>query len=71
MLCYRDRAYCPYWRDCAHGDECDRALTDEVERAAKRSRLLVAGFLEKPSCFEDAPEDSGGEGPAGTTDEAG
>lgn len=30
MICYRDMTYCPYYTDCAHGDSCHRALTQEV-----------------------------------------
>lgn len=51
MLCYRDRTFCPYYRECAKGSDCTAALTPEIEEAARRSGLLLASFLERPECF--------------------
>lgn len=51
MLCYRDRTFCSYWRDCRHGKVCNSALTDEVAAAADAARLPISQFAEQPQCF--------------------
>lgn len=30
MMCYLDMTFCPFWSECKHGDDCYRALTEEV-----------------------------------------
>ena len=41
MMCYRDRTYCSFWKECRLGSECPRALTTEVEKAAEKLALRV------------------------------
>lgn len=50
MLCYKDMTFCSYL-ECAKKD-CHRRLTEEVEKAAKKSGLLICSWSEKPDCFE-------------------
>ena len=57
MICYRDKTYCSYYKDCAHGDSCHRALTPEVVDAAERMELPICQFAERPKCFEEATDD--------------
>ena len=42
MLCYKDMTFCTNWRRCANGDQCHRALTEEVKRGAVASGLDIA-----------------------------
>lgn len=60
MLCYMDKTFCPYYRNCADGKDCHRALTDKVQEAAvrwwrdatgKKSGPPVCRFGEKPQCW--------------------
>lgn len=39
MNCYHDRTYCVSSQTCSRWAECDRALTPEVELAAKAADL--------------------------------
>lgn len=51
MLCYKDMTFCPYWRECANGKTCIRAITDAVVADAARIGLGICQFTEKPECF--------------------
>ena len=36
MMCYKDKWFCTFYKECISGDNCDRALTDtEIEKAIK------------------------------------
>lgn len=56
MICYQDRTFCSFYRECNDGAMCDRALTDEVLEDAKRwfgeSGAPVSEFAYKPECFK-------------------
>jgi hypothetical protein len=51
MLCYRDRTFCRFWKDCKRGDVCIRKLTDEVIDKATAISLPICEYNEKPDCF--------------------
>jgi hypothetical protein len=59
MICYRDRTFCPFWKDCADGKDCTRALTDEIIAAARvwwksfssKDEAPICQFAEKPECW--------------------
>ncbi len=53
MICYRDRTYCPFATDCAKGQTCPEALTDEIERDARFVGLPIATYKDEPECFEE------------------
>ena len=61
MHCYKDRTFCPFFKDCADAAGCDRALTDEVwERAIKwwkgiagNENAPVCQYAEKPDCHRE------------------
>ena len=56
MICYRDRTFCPFWKDCRLGSECSRALTQEVKDAAAKwwgdENPPIAFYVDEPDCFE-------------------
>ena len=60
MMCYRDRTYCTFWKECKLGSECGRALTSEVEEAAHKWRgsedAPISQYVDKPECFEEEEE---------------
>ena len=56
MICYKDKAFCPYWHDCQKGGECHRAMTDEVVRGSARAKLPISQFAEKPDCWEKSDD---------------
>lgn len=58
MTCYKDTTFCRYWRKCADGSECCRALTDEVSKAAAKSENPVCQFISEPSCYIEEFEDA-------------
>lgn len=52
-MTYKDMTFCPFWKDCAKGRECFRALTDKVNRGAEELALPICQFSKEPSCFEE------------------
>jgi hypothetical protein len=52
MMGFRDMTFCSRWQECAAGDECHRALTDEVRAEAEEwmtdAPIAVAAFVR---CF--------------------
>lgn len=56
MICYQDRAWCTYHRDCAKRGECDRPLTDEVIARAREwwggDTPPIEVFGDRPNCWE-------------------
>jgi len=53
MICYRDRTFCSFYKDCAEGNDCVRALTKDVEQKSIKIGLGVCQFMEKPECFKE------------------
>ena len=51
MMCYRDRTYCNYYKDCKEGMFCARALTKDVSVSAKKVGLPICQFADPPECF--------------------
>ena len=52
-MCYRDKTFCSFWRDCDNAGSCGRAMTDDVVSGAERTGLPIARYMEKPSCHSD------------------
>ena len=50
-MCYNDRTYCPF-KDCKEFDKCYAALTEKIEKDAKRTGYWIAKYIDKPNCFE-------------------
>lgn len=52
MLCYKDKTFCGF-KECKNfGKNCDRSLTDEVKKEARKFGLLISQFTDRPGCFE-------------------
>ena len=64
MICYRDMTFCPFWRSCADGKDCSRALTDEVAAKAEEVGLGVCQWNGQPGCYKPTENqtDTTGEG---------
>lgn len=56
MICYKDKTFCDFYKDCKEGDACDDALTDEIKDAAVKwwgnKNAPIARWANKPKCFE-------------------
>jgi hypothetical protein len=52
MLCYRDMTFCRYWRGCAKGKTCDKALKPTIFRKATATGLPISQFMDTPDCME-------------------
>jgi len=62
MICYKDKTFCTFYKECKFGDECDRALTPEVEHDAElwwndsegisESSTPICIYSDEPKCFE-------------------
>jgi galactitol-specific phosphotransferase system IIB component len=56
MICYEDRTFCEYYKNCGNGAGCSRALTEEVREAAKdwwgHKDAPICVFAEMPTCFK-------------------
>lgn len=55
MICYRDKTFCSFWKDCKLGSECHRAYTSEVHKAAERwwngDDPPICFYVDIPKCF--------------------
>jgi hypothetical protein len=51
MMCYRDRTYCDFYRDCADGAVCGRALTPGVQKLAEDAEMWISRYTDRPSCY--------------------
>ncbi len=51
MMCFRDRTYCKFYKECA--EPCGRALTPEIIGKAKECGLLICQFSGRPGCFKE------------------
>ena len=59
MICYKDKTFCSFYKECRFGKNCDIALNDYVlELATKWSKqfhptdVLVSQYVSIPDCFE-------------------
>ena len=59
-ICYMDKTFCKFYKDCKDGDGCVDALTEEVKQSAKKwwegfnsinPTPPIASHADKPSCF--------------------
>ena len=55
MMCYKDRTFCPFFDTCRYGNECDRALTENVKYDAEKwmKNAPICQFVEKPECWRE------------------
>ena len=58
MLCYKDKTFCPFWKDCIDSPGCDRAFTPKVEVQAQIWWGLTNGpapvslYADTPDCYK-------------------
>lgn len=57
MMSYRDMTFCPFYDECAFGDVCPRALTEDVRKGSNIMGLPLAMFIDKPECFKEVVEE--------------
>ena len=61
MICYRDMTFCKAWSSCVKGEDCERALTPEVQAGADdwwgKDGAPICMFTEKPECYEEANDE--------------
>jgi len=69
MICYRDTTFCTFWKDCKDGNDCTRALTEEVKEQAARwwkdwnlpeIGPPICQFAAKPDCWTENIKTVGG-----------
>lgn len=57
MICYKDKTFCDYYKTCADGDTCHRALTKDVRKRARkwwgRGIIPISVYAEHPECFKE------------------
>lgn len=55
MICYKDKTFCTFYRECKDGKTCDRSLTEDVQYQAKlwwkSNNPPICQFQNKPDCF--------------------
>jgi hypothetical protein len=56
-MTYKDKTFCPFYKDCLNGSTCHRALTEEITDEAKKwwgsAEYPISTFSEHPNCFID------------------
>ena len=58
MLCYWDMTFCPFWKECADGEDCFRRLDEIALWSAGLHNLPIAQFTDKPDCFKEKQDGS-------------
>ena len=57
MMCYRDKTFCDYYKECHEGKKCPDALTEKVIAEADKwwgkRGAPICQFAEKPECFKE------------------
>lgn len=59
MLCYKDRAFCPFYIDCRRSLGCDRAATPFIEKQAEIAGLPISYYMAPPECFSPVEGSAG------------
>ena len=52
MICYKDMTFCHSWNSCKKGDDCPRAITDDVLVKAEEVGLPLC-IAEEFDCYEE------------------
>ena len=48
---YKDKTFCPYYKECKKGKECLSAKTDEIIKKANACGMDIWQFADIPNCF--------------------
>jgi hypothetical protein len=55
MLCYKDKAFCPFHTECNNGKNCEAALTEQIKIDAVKwwgnEDAPIFILTTKPNCF--------------------
>ena len=51
MPCYKDITFCRFYKECAKGHDCRKALTEEVRQGAIDWGLPIYEYISEPHCF--------------------
>ena len=61
MLCYHDKTWCSFYKECGQWDGCSIALTDEIKEDASKcwngKGLPIMEFVSKPECFKNIADE--------------
>jgi len=56
-MCYKDMTFCDFYKSCANAFDCQRKLTPEVRKVARKwwgkSNPPIAIFIDKPDCYKE------------------
>jgi len=56
MLCFLNKTFCTFWRACIDGEDCARALTDELKEEACEwwgdNNPPISSYKTPPKCYE-------------------
>ena len=59
MMCYKDKTFCNYWKNCKDGKDCERALTNKIMEDAEKwwgkepnNPPPINIFGDYPECFK-------------------
>ena len=52
MLCYQDKTFCGFYKECSKSKKCSRKLTDDIKENAILINLPIAQFSFRPECFK-------------------
>jgi len=53
---YKDMTFCPFFRSCAEGKTCPRAMTDQIVSDANNFGMNVSCFVDRPFCWKRKPK---------------
>jgi len=48
--------FCPFFRSCAEGKTCPRAMTDQIVSDANNFGMNVSCFVDRPFCWKRKPK---------------
>lgn len=57
MLCYKDKVWCTYYKECSEGESCPKAFTPTIKKEAltwwgeSDGTALVSCYVDVPHCF--------------------
>lgn len=56
-MCYRDKTFCDFWRNCGDGAECPKAFTQFVQEGADKwwgkPNAPIAKYGSPPRCYKE------------------
>lgn len=60
--CYKDMTFCKWHLQCADGEKCPRAMSEEILEAAMAAQIPIATYISPPiDCYRAKEEATDGE----------